>query len=251
MLKIRFTLIELLVVIAIIAILAAMLLPTLQKSREKGRASTCTANFKGLGTLGSMYSDSFDGIVLPAMLEGYADNRDWGRGKWFGLLYSKMAVSSELFDCPGSESLQPGVHFTEEHWFTYKDGSLARTTYLYNVRLGHYSSYNFLKLSSLAKPSRDIVSTCGLWSSGASSNPKGGFCQTSNLSINAAGTKDYISPSHGKLLSVLCLDGHVENFLPSEYNTKLGGTASNKRCDMGFEKSGNSITEKPLNPYCW
>ncbi len=115
-----FTLIELLVVIAIVAILMAILVPSLGLARDHAKRVHCVSNAKTLALGWYLYQEEFDGRLVPA--DSLDKPIQWvgnepSLGTWEqkkdsvrrGLLFPYVGKSVDVFRCPADPRRPTGA----------------------------------------------------------------------------------------------------------------------------------------------
>ena len=186
--KKSFTLIEFLVVIAIIAILAAMLLPALNKAREKAHSIVCVNNLKQVGTAMAMYAGDYSDFGPPAI---------WGNSQYWNRLISPyLGLPNAYHSAP---KYKTSALCCPKFLGTYYALSYAPNYYLVGEATNTYT-YRGSKLSRVKNSSIKVFLIDG-----------SGVAYMKNQYLHGANDGYQVKHRHSNYANILFVDLHVDD----------------------------------------
>ena len=235
-----FTLIELLVVIAIIALLLSILMPSLQKIKNLGRAITCQSHIKGYylsNTMFAMQHEKGQYVSPPWIVnqeflslvgtdvnnEQYAGNADW-----------YYAPFDEDLICPSSLVARKGVDMSNPG----ANGMPA--TYGYNEYGKNWYDTDFYRPAQIKSPgSKVMFIDCADVNLNTLQGPYTLAAAGMNYQVHwdvvgdFFGTRDgvfhagNVSYRHGEKASIVFHDGHADRLAKEECWVVVNGSSDN------------------------
>lgn len=235
-----FTLIELLVVIAIIAVLAALLLPALSRSKATAQRIHCVSNLRQMGLAAQVYTDDHAGSYPAAYTSGEINGTPasiaWDLTTIQGPV--PTVVPGLLWQGHGNKQIQQCPSFAANaNWF-----ADPYTGYNYNTSyLGHGQFESIpepAKAADVRQPARTVIFGDGQYAAGANKFMRAPWPNPGDATFKGrwAGTQGF---RHSRRSNAAFCDGHAESLRERFTENKDG--AAQVAAGTGFLSADNSL----------